>query len=280
MLCPNCRERLNPDTLTCPRGHGYGESEGVLVLLDDDFGPRLRQFLAGFSQVRQQDGKRLVDPAAYEALPYGSAVQGAFEWRLRQADLAVVLRQVAGRGPQRVLDVGAWNGWLSHQLARRGHNVTAVDYFVDQFDGLGARQFYSSRWRAIQMDLTDLAVLDETFDIVILNRCVQFFADPVAYVAQARQRVALGGRLIVTGLPVFRDPRHKVVGVQALRQSLQEHGLDFFKPMKGYLDEGDEAGLRRLGLTLHPYPQLRLANLRARFDRQRPRHLYGVWEAA
>ena len=209
--------------------------------------------------------------------------QFQMEWRVRRYDWQVIGRMLPDRSARsiRVLDIGAWNGWLSHQLAQRGHDVTAVDYFVDEYDGLGARRFYSSTWRAIQLDLDDLTVLDEPFDVMILNRCTQFFADPAALLRTTRARLAPEGQLIITGLQFFRDPRPKARAVTQAQQTYRARtGFDLFlKPTKGYLDFEDRRRFQADGVQLRAYPQLWPANLKARFRPARPRHEYGVWRA-
>lgn len=283
LRCPNCREPIDADTLTCANHHRFArDANGVLVLLSESFRQELDRFLPGFQALRGADHKRLTDPAIYEQLPDLPASSGdaqfQLEWRLRRYDWRVVDRMLRGRSGSRILDIGAWNGWLSHRLAQRGHTVTAIDYFVDEYDGLGARQFYPSSWQAVQLDLTDLTVLDEQFDVVLLNRCLQFFADPVAYALRARQLVGPRGLLLATGLSVVRDATRKQREVQQLRAYLRQHGLDFFKPLKGYLDWHDAAQLRAAGFDLRGYPQLRLANWRARLQATRPSYFYGVWQ--
>ena len=294
ILCPICRDGFDVDpdslqdgsltsaaecTVTCPQGHCFMVENGVLALLDNEFGGRLRAFLTSFSNVRAADGKRLVDPTAYPELPAGRAVRNDFEWRLRQYDLHVIAGLLADRPQQRVLDIGAWNGWLSNRLAAMGHSVTAVDYFSDEFDGLQARKFYATRWLAIQMNLEDLAVLDQPFDLVIVNRCLQFYDDPTEFAQAARQKVAAGGLLVLTGLAFVRDARQRQAGMVELRSHLNQYGLDFFKPMKGYLDFQDKTRLESLGFVLRPYPQLRLSNLKSLVDDQAPRYYYGLFYA-
>ena len=279
-MCPNCREPIDAQTRACPNRHGFAERDGVLVLLAASFERRLADFAETLASIRAAEGKRLMDAAAYEGLPESQLGAGDAawrdEWRLRRVDLAVVSRYVSGC--KRVLDVGAWNGWLSHRLARLGHEVTAVDYFADPFDGLGARRHYSTRWRAIQMDLLDLSLLDEPFDAVILNRCLSFSPDPAAYVIHARGRLAPGGVLIATGLQFFRDPVAKAREVEtAKRHYAERYGFELFlRPTKGFLDGGDDRRLRRAGLSLKPYPHLWRANLRSWLDRTRPRHAFGL----
>ena len=290
-LCPTCRNAFVVDDdlllrssqipvpqedVICPRGHRFAVENGVLALLDAEFGDRLAAFLAPFSGLRTAEDKRLVDPAAYPELPGGTAVQNEFEWRLRAYDLQVIEGLLASRPAQRALDIGAWNGWLSNRLAALGHSATAIDYFADEFDGLQARKFYTTRWLAIQMNLEDLAVIDQPFDVVIVNRCLAFYDDPVAYAKAAEQKVAAGGVLVLTGLGFVGDPRQRVAGLASLQATLQQHGTDFFKPMKGYLDFGDKARLQAMGVQLIPYPQLYLANLKSRLVRSAPRYCYGL----
>jgi 2-polyprenyl-3-methyl-5-hydroxy-6-metoxy-1,4-benzoquinol methylase len=281
LLCPNCREPIDQGSLVCAGGHQFAYEDGVLVLLQEEFGRQLRAFTAAFGATRAAENKRLLAASSYEALPFGQNSGDAdwrLGWRLRCYDLAVVLGLLGKRGEQQILDVGAWNGWLSHQLAARGHDVTAIDYFTDEYDGLGARKFYSTDWRAIQIDLTDLSVLNQRYDAVIVNRCLQFFTDPIAYVGIARQQLAPGGLLVLTGLQFFQDARAKARDVAALRRTYQErYGLELFlKPTKGYLDFGDKRRLQAQGVRLRPYPQLWPANVRSMLNRALPRHCYGV----
>ena len=276
-LCPSCREPL-PASLACVCGQSFGLRDDVLVLLEQEFGRRLDQFTQAFSAVRAVENRRLLDGQAYEALPFGSAVQDDFQWRLRQYDLAVVRRLLNGRRSQRLLDVGAWNGWLSNRMADDGHLVTAIDYFVDEFDGLGAKKFYSTAWQAIQMDLTDLHVLDVSFDVIILNRCLQFFPQPAAYVALAKAKLAPGGLLIVTGMELFRDPHVKAARVaDMLHVHRQRYGFELFlTPTKGYLDFDDKAQLQTQGVQVKSYRPLLPANVKAMLQPTLPYHAYGV----
>jgi 2-polyprenyl-3-methyl-5-hydroxy-6-metoxy-1,4-benzoquinol methylase len=282
LLCPNCRESVDPGSLSCSRGHRFTCEDGVLVLLQEDFGRQLRAFTAAFKATRAAENRRLLAVPSYEALPFGQAASRdaswRLEWQLRCYDLAAVLGLLGKRSGLQVLDVGAWNGWLSHQLAARGHDVTAIDYFTDEYDGLGAGKFYSTTWRAIQMDLLELPLLNRRYDVVILNRCLQFFTDPLAYVSIAKQQVASGGMLILTGLQFFRDPGAKARGVAALRRAfLERYGFELFlRPTKGYLDFIDKQRLQAQAIMLRPYPQLWLANLRSMISRTLPSHCYGV----
>jgi SAM-dependent methyltransferase len=275
MLCPTCREPLDPG-FECGGGHRFALVDGVLRLLDPPSARRLEAFLEPFQRLREQERRRIHDPTVFPRLP--DALRHDPEWRMRGYDLALLRRLLAGRAPGAALDVGAWNGWLSHHLAAASHRVTAVDYFVDELDGLGAWRFYPTRWRSIQMDVRDLSVLDERFDLVVLNRCLQFSLDPPAMALDAAERVAPGGLLVVTGLELFADPSERRLSVEGMLERLRRAGVEPFVPVKGYLDRDDRRRLLAAGVELRPYPQLRmrLALLRARLRPTRGQPCYGM----
>ena len=275
--CPECGERLWAGGWRCGQGHTFDCVEGVATLFSREFASRFVPFQQHFEKYRAAHGLTIRQPGAYAALPYGEAARGEFEWRLRQYDLALARRLLAGRGGrQRVVEVGAWNGWLTHWLAADGHEVTAVDYFGDVFDGLGAMQHYEQRWVAVQMDLEDLSLLPANYDVVIVNRCLQFFTRPRATVAQAQARLVAGGMLLLTGLMFMRDRAGAAQRTAAFREHLEGQGIRYFKTFKGYLDFEDYAALQAAGVRLRWQKELLLAHLRSWVQASRPRYYYGI----
>ncbi len=276
LRCPNCYTPLT--NLACPNGHTYRVRAGVLELLEDAFGKKLHAFTTQFSQIREQEGRRLTDPAVYEQLPHIKDIRGERQWRVRRYDLAVVRKLLEGQKALHILEIGAWNGWLSHHLVQMGHQVTAVDYFADEYDGLGAKKFYSANWQAIQMDIIDLSIIHHQFDVILLNRCLQFFTSPHIYLQQVRQKLSPGGKLIITGLYIFQNPREKARNVENFRQTYRtQYNLEIFiRPTRGYLDSADKMQLQAQGVTLHQYPQLRLVNLLSKIIKTRPTRYYGI----
>jgi hypothetical protein len=129
------------------------------------------------------------------------------------------------------------------------------------------------------MNLEDLAVLDEQYDLVIVNRCLQFYVDPPAYAEGMKKKAASDGMVLLTGLAFVRDPAARLAGLAELRARLKQAGVDFFKPMKGYLDFQDRAQLAAQGWALRPYRQLWAANARSLVSPGAPRYAYAVWRA-
>lgn len=275
MRCPVCREAVDAKRLVCASGHQFGVEDGVFRLIDPDLAAEIASLSVALSDFRDDRSTQDIPPEAYDRLPDGR--QG-LEWRLRRYDLRLIEHFLSGLGNLSILDVGAWNGWLSNRLAGLGHQVTAVDYFADLENGLGARRHFSGKWQAYQLDLMDLSALEERYDLVILNRCLPFFPRPVETYRRAMKMVAPAGRLIATGLQLFADPKLHYRRLERERRTFKErYGRDLFlRPAKGYLNMDDGRGLAAAGLKLKGYRPLWLANLKSRFWQTAPRHVYGI----
>jgi SAM-dependent methyltransferase len=199
LRCPTCKQRVEEKSLSCPAGHRYTVDAGVLRLIEPGLEMRLRQLEDALRQDRQGNSKRIQDTSEFSKLPHARANTDT-EWRLRDEDVRIIRRSLGSERRLSVLDLGAWNCWLSNQLATLGHDVIAADYFGDSFDGLGAIRHYGSEFSAIQIDLSDLSVLDRLFDVVVINHGLAFFADPIAHVRNALSKVRQNGLLVVLGL--------------------------------------------------------------------------------
>ena len=106
LRCPNCRERLDPVTLTCENSHRYSEEDGVLILLEEKFGRQLQTFVSRLEVIRSTEGKHFLKPTAYETLPFNQNHHQnrawRLEWRLRRYDLAVICQWLGNRTGQRI----------------------------------------------------------------------------------------------------------------------------------------------------------------------------------
>lgn len=284
LLCPECHHLLDESRLSCSNSHLYGIQDGVLVLLTETFAAELAAFEIALKKMRTEIGKRITDPAIYDQLPCARSIQSDKEWRERCMDLRLIRRLIVNHyGPERdstltILDVGAYNGWLSHNLARLGHLVTGIEYFRDPFDGLGAVQYHSVAWRAIQMDLLDLSVLDQSYDVVIMNHGLHFFPNSAAYVKQLLEKVSPGGLFVAIGLRIWADPSRRQLQVERMqREFFQKYGQDMLlRPAPGYLAGEDKRKLRDLGLQLRAEPQHIIHNVLATIIRIRPWQGYAL----
>lgn len=278
LCCPECRAPLDVADYSCANGHQFvRDQHGVLPLVSAEFQHSLNAFTSAFQKLRSAENKRLLDPAAYAQLPFG---QDGAAWRVRQYDLAIVQKLLAHRPRLRILEIGAWNGWLTHHLAAWGHEVVAIGEFSEPFDGLGAESHYAETWQTIQMNTADLSLFSSRFDVVILNRCVAFFEEPTAYLRQAAGLIDPGGLLVATGLGFYKNTAQKQAEVSADSQHFSAHNAIPFRHYKGYLDAQDAAQFRTDGVALFSYPQwrMRLGELKELFRPNRPSYKYALYQ--
>jgi len=126
-----------------------------------------------------------------------------------------------------VLDIGAGNGWLTNQLASRGHRVAAVDLNDDARDGLGAAVNYSSAVERYQAEFNYLPFSDAQFDRVIFNASLHYASSLAATLAEARRMLAPRGAIIVLDSPFYsrRMPPRGLTRLQ-LRAAARESNLE------------------------------------------------------
>lgn len=159
--CPNCNEYLDPDKGSCGTEACLSPLYGVARMMRQEFFQAFDLYSRQFEQIREKEGLRIKDPSLYENMPFVKTKKSAdrYQWHLRCYDLAILKKVMRSGSGQKVLDFGSWNGWLSNTLVNWGHVPTAVGYFIDPYDGLGAKQFYRNDWLSVQMDLEDLSIL-------------------------------------------------------------------------------------------------------------------------
>jgi tRNA (mo5U34)-methyltransferase len=95
----------------------------------------------------------------------------------------------------RVLDVGAWDGFYSFEMERRGADVLATDHYSWNGGGWGskagfdlARDALGSRVRDCRIDPLELApdVVDGTYDIVLVLGVLYHLRDPLRVLERVR----------------------------------------------------------------------------------------------
>jgi ubiquinone/menaquinone biosynthesis C-methylase UbiE len=107
-----------------------------------------------------------------------------------------VLSRLAGREPQRVLDVGCGTGFLALLLAELSHTVSGIDLSPQMIDR--ARRKAQQADRQIDFRVCDAGALvfaDETFDVVVARHVIWNLPDPERGVAEWLRVLRPGGRL-------------------------------------------------------------------------------------
>jgi hypothetical protein len=115
------------------------------------------RFLEDYARIRHAEGRGSEDPAYYRALPYADLTgRNSWQWAIRartyrhfENHVLAPFEKKTGR-PLNILDLGAGNGWTSHRLTLRKHQVIALDILTDEKDGLKATKHYPVKlpWHA------------------------------------------------------------------------------------------------------------------------------------
>ena len=262
LRCPWCRAAIATNTrgVFCARGHETPVERGVVRLLGERR-DEVQRFFDGVARRRALEGQMIESDAILEGLPHSLAREDP-GWALRAGELDW-LRELLNRVfPDKrtslsILELGAWNGWLSHNLAELGHQVTAFDESTHPLGGLEAESRYAASWLPVQALTTELDLVEGPYDVVIMNHGVPFAEDPVDYVMRAREKVARGGLLVLLGLSFYPRPRSKAAQVERDRKSRQAEGLVEVRQFKGFLDLEDRRQLARLGIRFKRIRSLR-----------------------
>jgi len=219
LACPVCLTPLLQEEemrFVCPAdGRIYPRVDGVWRFLPPERAAYYAQFVQEYETVRLAEGRQSDDPAYYRALPFRD-LSGRMTavWQERARTFGLLLKKVVEplaaerERPLRILDLGAGNGWLSYQLAKRGHEVTAVDLTVNPFDGLGIHAMYDAPFLPLQAEFTRLPLTGGQADLVIFNASFHYAESYEETLAEAQRAARADGRIVIADSPVYRDPKN------------------------------------------------------------------------
>ena len=251
--CPSCRAGLVEETegvLRCSvEGTAYAREAGIWRLVDASGGPDAAGFLTHYREVRRYEGWGAADNDYYRALPFVDTTERhAAIWKIGATTYRLfidkVLRSMEAAGATgRVLDLGAGNGWLSYRLARRGHEVAAVDINDDPADGLGAHVHYDPevRFELVQASFDNLPWCDGAVDLAIYNGSFHYSRDYGVTLGEALRVLAPGGRVVILDSPFYR--RH-TSGTAMVREREDAFRADYGIDSRPLINEGFLTGTR------------------------------------
>lgn len=259
LICPRCASTLSAD-LTCTNCDIVFEKRaGIYRFLLRERHEELCAFLEQYRLVREREGYRSFSAQEYRRLPHVRAGN-------RQADVWNVRRQSynrlvssLNRKSQLILDLGAGNGWLSHCLAKLGHDLVAVDWLDDEDDGLGAYRHYDTNYTCVQADFDALPFETSQFDIVIFNASLHYSPNLENTLRKACGILKPGGRLFVMDSPTFSlDESGQRMMKEQLDYLRSNYAIrDPIQPGVGFLTMQRMMELRDLlGLAFQFYPSL------------------------
>jgi SAM-dependent methyltransferase len=210
--------------------------------------------------------------------------------RLTYGDLARLVLTEVGPQPARVLDMGCGLGHVALELARAGHDVTAVDS-EEESVVLATRAAETDPFRrergALSYRVAEFSgdFEDEVrYDRVVLSRVVHHINDPAAAVARTADLLRPGGRVVVVE---FAHDRLGPAAARWIARSRRELARSRLWPqaVSGSLAEETEAVVRQWRTDhedegLNPYRAM-LDPLRRRFTLRRLRwQPYLFWDLA
>jgi ubiquinone/menaquinone biosynthesis C-methylase UbiE len=166
--------------------------------------PAIGDFVRDYRRIRLTEGLASPDPEFSRHLPFRDVTgRNARLWRVRAAHYLAIRGFLAlfPRG-ERVLDIGAGNGWLARRLAA-SHRVTALD--VDASDtGLGALAD-DRRIARLRAEVEALPLRDATFDVAIVAAALHYAVELPRAVRELARVLRPGGALIIADSPVYSD---------------------------------------------------------------------------
>lgn len=213
LTCPRCGWTLDPEAdeseVRCAKCRGlYLCIAGIWRLLTPEQHLAFDHFVNDYTKIRLAEGRGSEDPDFYRRLPKCDPRHPlAWQWRFHEQTLRCLTERILPRlGPNlRILDLGAGIGWLSNQLATRGHHPCAIDLTIDERDGLAAGRHYASDWPRIQADFDHIPLLDNSVDGVIYNASLHYSTDYRSTLAEALRVLRPNGFIVVLESPVYKN---------------------------------------------------------------------------
>lgn len=212
---------------------------------------RIEQFLVAFELHRQKEKGLVLNSSLLTQLPF--IKQNAY-WKIRQETLSIV-KNTLQKGNYTMLEIGAWNGWLSKYLAELTPNFVAVDYFTNAQDGIKAVKHYKQQWPAIQCNLSNLNFFTIKFDVIVVNHCMAYTSNPHEFINNLKKMLMPNGKLLLMGFPVTNQPQKKITQLAKMDNEFkQQYGMSLFiNLVKGYLTYHDLSILQKNGFSCFAY---------------------------
>lgn len=249
-------------------------NDGYYEIIAKDEYPKLDYFLKCFKDFSKNANDLKIAKKNYINLPFSLNTD---TWKERQKDAKLVSTLIKNKTALDILDVGAWNGWLSNYLTQKGHNLIATNMFTDAYNGISAYKNYETKFMALQLFANDIFRIKQPFDLIVFNRNWAYFKGPQSVFNDAKKLLKPGGKIIFTGLPFYKNPIQIKTKVQILSTDFEKkyHVPLLYNPSKGYLNSADKLFFKKNKIKLHPYS--RFKNCIKIIFRKRVSLHYGVY---
>jgi SAM-dependent methyltransferase len=213
LQCPACGGGI--DGLSCTLcAFEMRVSNGIMIALPPARAAHYARFMEDYAYIREKEGRGSNSERFYLGLPYKDVTgKNSEQWRIRGCSfdhlLQRILRGSSQPGGERILDLGAGNGWMSRRLALAGYEPVAVDLLTNQRDGLGAAAHYRKQlgqlFPRFQAEFSSLPFQSGQFDCVIFNASFHYSGNYEATLREALRCVRMQGMVIISDSPWYSN---------------------------------------------------------------------------
>ena len=155
-----------------------------------------------YLQVRQAEGRILTVPEIQNLPETPDSYRHHQEWNQRKKSTRRLLQYITNKKPCKILDIGCGNGWFLYKVADSASVLTGID--VNQLELNLAAEALSG---LNQVDLIYGDVFEVSFkvsyDIILLNACVQYFEDFFKLIQRLKSLLAPGGEIHIVDSPFY-----------------------------------------------------------------------------
>ena len=256
LQCPICASAVEVEANTglCQlNGHRFRRANGIWRFLPLAREVEYRDFMRDYRVVRAAEGWGAANASYYRALPRVARNDPQHDiWNIRAKNFSRLLGLIGNATNLKILDIGAGNGWLSNQLAQRGHTLAALDLSDDERDGLGAWKNYEARFECYQAEFDRLPFRGTQFDLAIFNAALHYSHDLMPTLAEAKRVIKANGKIIALDSPFYLNPSDGAVMVEAREAEFaKKFGLTRRVETIGFLTPRElQRGASEIGLRL------------------------------
>ncbi len=217
------------------------EDINFFSLLRPEFRNKLQSFLIAYLKIQKKENHPTLPPESYSKFPNIESEIFKHEIFSRKQDVAFIENFAKENlNPNAsVLEIGGWNGWLTHRLYNHTKNVVSIDIFSDEKNGLSSKKHHSpNNWLSLQVDVTEPSIFKNSFDLIVFNHCLQFYPQPLVLIEEYKKLLKPHGSLIILGVDIHLNTWQKQKQVNELK-SYYQHKYQFdiyFYNCDGFFD--------------------------------------------
>jgi len=160
----------------------------------------------------------------------GSPWRQPFLADLTYGEMFRLINRLISGNKLRILEVGCGRGYLSLELARKGHDVLGIDVNEDTirtaYRTMKSDPYNSGRGR-LEYEVSDFAVWNNTegkFDLVIFSRALHHIPQPAKALEKARSLLGHKGRIICVEYAYDQFDRRSATWFYHVRRILEQAG--------------------------------------------------------